>query len=77
MQSYVVPLAYTTFGAISNDTAKWMKQVEEAAIAGANYFPDLQRRFSVVQRENISFAIAKANAKAARKAYHKHLSQNH
>ena len=68
----VQPLPYTTFGAVSKDAQQWIARVEQAAIAGAHYFPGLERRFKVVWRENISFAILRATAAAAKKGVHKH-----
>ena len=61
----VQPLPYTTFGATSRHTAKWLTDIEAAAKNNAQYFPELDRKFSVVWRENISFSIARATAKAA------------
>ena len=46
--------------------------MEQAAIAGAHYFPALERRFHVVWRENISFAILRATAIAATRGLEKH-----
>ena len=61
----VQPLPYTTFGATSRYTTKWLTDVEAAAKNNAQYFPELDRKFSVVWRENISFSIARETAKAA------------
>jgi hypothetical protein len=61
----VQPLPYTTFGATSRYTAKWLTDVEATAKNNAQYFPELDRKFSVVWRENISFSIARETAKAA------------
>ena len=71
----VQPLPYTTFGAISKDAQEWLDQVERAAMAGGQYFPEIDRRFRVVWRENISFEIARHTADAAEKAltHHKNL----
>ena len=61
----IQPLSYTTFGAVSKDASQWIDRIEQAAIAGAHYFPRFQRRFKVVWRENISFALLRATAAAA------------
>ena len=68
----VQPLCYTTFGAISKDARDWLDSVEQAAIAGAQYFPGIDRRFRVVWRENISFEIARQTAKTAEKGMQRH-----
>lgn len=68
----VQPLSYTTFGAISKDARDWLDSVEQAAIAGAQYFPGIDRRFRVVWRENISFEIARQTAAMAKKGIEKH-----
>jgi predicted small metal-binding protein len=68
----VQPLSYTTFGAISKDARDWLDSVEQAAIAGAQYFPGIDRRFRVVWRENISFEIARQTAAMAQKGIEKH-----
>ena len=68
----IQPLPYTTFGAVSIDARQWIERVEQAAIAGAHYFPGLERRFKVVWRENISFAILRATAAAATRGIQKH-----
>ena len=68
----VQPLCYTTFGAISKDARDWLDGVEQAAIAGGQYFPGIDRRFRVVWRENISFEIARRTAATARKGLEKH-----
>ena len=68
----VQPLCYTTFGAISKDARDWLDSVEQAAIAGGQYFPGIDRRFRVVWRENISFEIARRTAATARKGIEKH-----
>ena len=68
----IQPLTYTTFGAVSKDAQQWIGRVEQAAIAGAHYFPGLERRFKVVWRENISFAILQATAAAAAHGVQQH-----
>ena len=68
----IQPLPYTTFGAVSIDARQWIERVEQAAIAGAHYFPGLERRFKVVWRENINFAILRATAAAATRGIQKH-----
>ena len=50
----------------------WLDSVEKAAIAGAQYFPGIDRRFRVVWRENISFEIARRTAATARKGMERH-----
>ena len=49
--------------------------MEQAAIAGAHYFPGLERRFKVVWRENISFALLRATAAAAMCGVQKHRAE--
>ena len=71
-RAQVQPLAYTTFGAVSNEARQWLDQVERAAMAGGQYFPGIDRRFRVVWRENISFEIARRTAATARKGIEKH-----
>ena len=73
-RAQVQPLAYTTFGAVSNEARQWLDQVERAAMAGGQYFPGIDRRFRVVWRENISFEIARRTADAAEKAVARHRS---
>lgn len=68
----VQPIPYTTFGAVSKDAREWLDQVERAATAGGHYFPEIDRRFRVVWRENISFEIARHTADAAEKALTRH-----
>ena len=68
----IQPLPYTTFGAVSKDARQWIGRMEQAAIAGAHYFPGLERRFQVVWRENISFAILRATAVAATRGMQRH-----
>ena len=68
----IQPLPYTTFGAVSKDARQWIGRIEQAAIAGAHYFPGLERRFQVVWRENISFEIARQTAAMAQKGIEKH-----
>lgn len=50
--------------------------MEQAAIAGARYFPGLERRFKVVWRENISFALLRATAAAAMRGVQKHRAES-
>ena len=71
----IQPLTYTTFGAVSKDARQWIDRVEQAAIAGAHYFPGLERRFKVVWRENISFALLRATAAAAMCGVQKHRAE--
>ena len=68
----VQPLCYTTFGAISKDARDWLGGVEQAAIAGSQYFPGADRRFRVVRRGGIGFEAARQAAAAARKGLEKH-----
>ena len=71
----IQPLTYTTFGAVSKDARQWIDRVEQAAIAGAHHFPELERRFKVVWRENISFAILRATAAAATRGLQQHRAE--
>ena len=71
----IQPLTYTTFGAVSKDARHWIDRVEQAAIAGAHYFPGLERRFKVVWRVNISFALLRATAAAAIRGVQKHRTE--
>ena len=71
----IQPLTYTTFGAVSKDARQWIDRVEQAAIAGAHHFPALERRFKVVWRENISFAILRATAAAATRGLQQHRAE--
>ena len=52
-----------------------MDRIEQAAIAGAHYFPELERRFKVVWRENISFALLRATATAATRGIQQHRAE--
>ena len=61
--------------AVSKDARQWIDRVEQAAIAGAHYFPGLERRFKVVWRENISFALLRATAAAAMCGVQKHRAE--
>ena len=71
----IQPLTYTTFGAVSKDVSQWIDRIEQAAIAGAHYFPKFQRRFKVVWRENISFALLRATAAAATRGIQQHRAE--
>jgi hypothetical protein len=53
----VQPLQYTTFGATSRYTEKWLTDVGAAAKNNAQHFPELDGKLKVVWRENISFSI--------------------
>ncbi len=68
----IQPLPYTTFGAVSKDARQWIERIEQAAIAGAHYFPGLERRFKVVWRGNISFAILRSTVAAATRGIQQH-----
>lgn len=74
-RAYIQPLTYTTFGAISMDARQWIDRIEQAAIAGAHHFPEIERRFKVVWRENISFDILRATVAAATRGIQQHRAE--
>jgi hypothetical protein len=76
LSATTVPLAFTTFGAMSASVKQFYRDVEHYASTNGTYFEKLDRRFSLVMRENVSMAIARHTARAAQLAAKTHLSRS-
>ena len=72
LSATVVPLAFTSFGAYHFEFKKFLTNMSRIAIATGNHFPSVDGSFINKWRTNILFTIARATARSAAKAAHKH-----
>lgn len=71
----VLPMPFTTLGAHHHTLMpSFLNHMAECARLAAIYFPELDRKLQVVWRENISFALARSTARAAKESAAKHRS---
>ena len=68
----IQPLSFTTFGAQSTSVKDFIKDLEQCAIINGMYFPKIDRKFSIIWQENISFSIARTTYEYASLAAQSH-----
>ena len=64
------------FGAQSTSGKDFIKDLEQCAIINGMYFPKIDRKFSIIWQESISFAIASTTCEYASLAAQSH-NTNH
>ena len=71
-----IPLVMTSFGAYSKESLDFFRELEIIAQNNKLYFPQIDRKLSIILRENVSFALARQNCRAASKCLRENLSRN-